>query len=97
MHKLLFSLAIASISLTSCAQDSHLDKFYRKYQSAAASPSGSIGSDKASPGKTNITISSDNGSSLSLDPSNRTSLKNCSPSVKAVTGSGSCQKKGPKG
>ena len=69
MHKLLFSLAIASISLTSCAQDSHLDKFYRKYQSAAASPSGSIGSDKASPGKTNITISSDNGSSLSLDPS----------------------------
>jgi hypothetical protein len=30
MHKLLFSLAIASIALTSCAQDSHLDKFYRK-------------------------------------------------------------------
>ena len=96
MHKLLLSLAMASITLTSCAQDSHLDKFYRKYQSAAgngsgsnnsgSSSSGGASSDKASSGKTNITISSDNGSSLSLDPSFM--LNACFPGTDSKTASG---------
>jgi hypothetical protein len=94
MHKLLFSLAIASISLTSCAQDSHLDKFYRKYQSAATSPSGSTGSDKASSGKTNITISSDNGSASgqallrSAAPSGVFLLNACFPATDNSAASG---------
>jgi hypothetical protein len=68
MHKFLFSLVITGIcltSLTACAQNSHLDKFYKKYQSAPASGSGTTGSantSSGSSGKTSITISSDDGS-----------------------------------
>jgi len=84
MQKFLLPLVIAGIALTSltaCAQNSHLDKFYRKYQSAPASGShnaatgngsGNSGSASASSGdatgKTSITITSDDGS-LSLNPS----------------------------
>ena len=81
MQKFLLPLVIAGIALTSltaCAQNSHLDKFYQKYQSAPASGSGTPGSGSGTSGsasagsgdatgKTSITISSDDGS-LSLNP-----------------------------
>jgi hypothetical protein len=73
MQKLFLPLALAGIvlgSLSACAQDSHLDKFYHKYQSAPASGAhdAATGNGTGATGKTSITISSDDGS-LSLDPS----------------------------
>jgi hypothetical protein len=81
MQKILLPLIIAGIALTSltaCAQNSHLDKFYQKYQSTPASGShdaangngsgSSASSSGDAAGKTSITISSDDGS-LSLNPS----------------------------
>jgi hypothetical protein len=51
MQKLLFPLALVALSLSACAQNAHLDKFYHKYQSSSGN-------------SINFNFSSDNASSL---------------------------------
>jgi hypothetical protein len=66
MQKLLLSLFIV-ISLSACAQQSHLDKFYQKYHSSdGITFSGGSSSDGTSG---SIKISGDSGGSISIDPS----------------------------
>jgi hypothetical protein len=78
MQKFFLPLALAGIvlgSLSACAQDSHLDKFYHKYQST----SGGTGSG-------NITFSDDAGGSVTLDPSFM--LNACFPASDSPSGNG---------
>jgi hypothetical protein len=70
MQKFILPLFIALTSLSACAQQSHLDKFYQKYHSSDGVSFSGSGSSGSSSG--NIKISGDSGGSggsISIDPS----------------------------
>ena len=67
MQKFLLPVFIALTSLSACAQQSHLDKFYQKYHSSDGVSFSGSGSSGGSSGS--VKISGDSGGSISMDPS----------------------------
>lgn len=74
MQKLLFPLALAVTSLTACAQNSHLDKFYHKYQSSSGN---NINDNNSSDATASGHTGSGSGNSVSIDISPAFMLNAC--------------------